>query len=807
MVAAALWYAVGLSLAAKAFRAMDLASSSGTFEPLLKLPLVIGEDLVVAAVLGAAVAALRRWLSGWAGARLVVLLLAPWALLVGMNVMSYRLTGTGISWQRLRGDEGATLTDLDLLSTTDLVMSLAVVVIALVLMPALHLLCRRAPHMRRAAHPLAPAVVGGVGVALAVVAAVSDVETWGLEENPVVLLVESGFASEDEEERVTDRSLVLDREGWRALHQPSRRMPAPSVPKLADARVKNVVVMLAEGIPYRHTSWGAAGRDSTPNLSRRAKTEGLRFDRFYSNYHSSIQSIFSLVCSAYPPMYVREGNIVAQTPRIDCGELSEHLDKGGRDAGLFHGGRFAYYDKLSLLGNRGYDVALDAEHLSDRYPKRKTDKWGIDDRAVVDGTLDWIDTLPDGKPFGALLIPITAHYPYWVPPDVKPRFPGRERGEKFASAVAFFDETVERLIQGLEERGLYDDTLVVVLADHGEKVDPLVHKYGGFRNFYQQNLHVPLVLLNPKLFPNVEEERVSHRTGSIIDVMPTVLDVLGLPADERHFGQSLVSDRYEQRRVFFGAFSARNTFVGLIEGDTKFALQVKEQEPSLYDLKSDPDEAKDLAPGQEKLVEKLRRDTLDFYRANQVYFLTAPSLPESGTLHERILAESRIAVVDAAGTATPCSQDDEGQSWSCAGMGEAPAVLSHLRKVDNKNSRCLEVRIPPPPFAVELTLESPAKNLISGARVGIPDTARKDGRVAIEISVDGAVEGTAISKTRRNKMTWLQLKTAERQLKVRVSRSTEDGPKEACLLFSDEAWRVVNKPKGELDGAVLHKRN
>src|SRR5690606_2421724 len=133
---------------------------------------------------------------------------------------------------------------------------------------------------------------------------------------------------------------------------------------------KNVIVVLAEGVPWRYTSFGEGGRDATPNLRRRVEQEGLLFERFYAHYHSSIQSIFSLVCSAYPPLYVREGPVIAQTPRIDCGELSEHLERGGRSVGLFHGGRFAYYDKLSLLGGRGYDVTLDAEGLRERYPKR-----------------------------------------------------------------------------------------------------------------------------------------------------------------------------------------------------------------------------------------------------------------------------------------------------------------------------------------------------------------------------------------------------------------------------------------------------
>lgn len=801
VVATALWHALTLSLLAKVARAADLWSRSDSIEALLVAPLTLGPDLVVAALLGGLVLLVGRLVTPRVASLFAALLLLPWALLVGMSVMSYRLTGTGLTFQRLRGDEGATLADLELLARGDLILSLLVVGIALALLPALYLACRWWRPLRRGAHPLVPASVALVGLIVIGVEQMVSTQTYGLEENPLVVLVES---LRDRDERVDDVDDGLDRGGWAALHRPSAPIAGKLEAAYEDVPIQNVVVVLAEGVPWRYTSFGPAGVDATPNLRRRVESEGLLFERFYAHYHSSIQSIFSLVCSAYPPLYVREGPVVAQTPRIDCGELSEHLSRGGRKVGLFHGGRFAYYDKLSLLGGRGYDITLDAESLRDRYPKRKMHKWGIDDRAVVQGTLDWIDTLPEGQPFGALLIPITAHYPYWIPPDVERLFPGEERQDKFSSAVAFLDQAFEDLLKGLEERELYENTLVIYVADHGEKVQPLSHKYMANRAQYQQNLHVPLALLNPRLFPNDGRPRRSDRPGGMIDVLPTVLDVLDLPADERHFGQSLLSPRYEPRRVYFGAFHSGSMFSGFVEGDKKYALHIRDKASELYDLAADPDEQTDLSHDKPLEVARFADDALAFYRANQVYFLTAPSLPEED-VHSRLLKDAEVALLSDDGRRTLCSRD--GLAFSCPGLDGDVTVRLQSRRVDKRTSECVDVRLPGTNQQIELLLRGDALALVSGTRVGLPDSERKRGEGEVRFSVEVDDDRAEVARVQgRAKLRWLQLRTPRERLRVTVERSSDDGPSVACLIFSDVAWRSVKKPVA-LDDDVLEGRH
>ena len=118
-----------------------------------------------------------------------------------------------------------------------------------------------------------------------------------------------------------------------------------------------------------------------------------------------------------------------QQSRIDCGELSEVMRERNVLPGLFHSGQFNFYNKLALLGRRGDAIELDAEEIGKKSTRQKHE-WGIDDRAMVESTLEWVDTLKKGDRFTALMIPITAHYPYWVPRDFKRPFKGSSRRDR-----------------------------------------------------------------------------------------------------------------------------------------------------------------------------------------------------------------------------------------------------------------------------------------------------------------------------------------------------------------------------------------
>ena len=105
----------------------------------------------------------------------------------------------------------------------------------------------------------------------------------------------------------------------------------------------------------------------------------------------------------------------------------------------------------------------------------------------------------------------------------------------YDAEVAALDARLRRVFARLRSRGLLDGAIVVVTADHGEEFG----EHGGFqhgRTLYQESVRVPLIMLGPGL----PAGRVVERPVSLIDVAPTILDLLGLPPEPRFEGRSLL---------------------------------------------------------------------------------------------------------------------------------------------------------------------------------------------------------------------------------------------------------------------------
>lgn len=185
-----------------------------------------------------------------------------------------------------------------------------------------------------------------------------------------------------------------------------------------------------------------------------------------------------------------------------------------------------------------------------------------DAEAVTDGALEAIDEAGDA-PFFVVAFYSTTHFPYAAPAPFYGRFAdhgyrGRYKYDKphllgdeappddadvaqvralYAGAVAAVDAAAGRLLDGLDERGRARDTIVVLLADHGETLLEGGHAEGhGDHLFGDEGTHVPLVIRLPG-------GEGAHASGAIVrdvDLEPTLGELLGLPATDAADGRSLV---------------------------------------------------------------------------------------------------------------------------------------------------------------------------------------------------------------------------------------------------------------------------
>jgi len=419
--------------------------------------------------------------------------------------------------------------------------------------------------------------------------ALSSARTLGVHHNAVVALVTSAVPA-GAPPAAPERDLDLPADG-----------PSLDLRELSGrARGMNIVVVVLESTGARYLpAWRPPDdretRDPMPNLGRLIR-HGTLFDRIWTAYPESIKGLFAALCSQYPRPETAAAEHAAERYRARC--LPAILVAQGYATGLFHSGWFAYLGMKDIVRDRGLDVALDAEQIGG--PFRSS--FGTDDRETARRLLAWVDSVPRERPFLALWLPIAGHHPYRAPGDARRPFAEASEQDAYLNDLAVADEALGLLMAGVAERGLAGDTVWIVYGDHGQAFQQHPGNFAHTLFVYEENLHVPLALVLPDRTPTPLPQRRAPQRGTLVDLAPTVLDLVGLPADPLHDGRSLLWPT-SPPVVAFTDHRALQLAVG--HGDWKAILEGSRLE--LYDLGTDPGEHKDKSLDDSARADRYRR--------------------------------------------------------------------------------------------------------------------------------------------------------------------------------------------------------
>ena len=301
--------------------------------------------------------------------------------------------------------------------------------------------------------------------------------------------------------------------------------PADVAPVRAGAptRPHNVVVVFMESVAAKHTTLHDPAVKTTPNLVRLA-AEGLSVPQMYAVIPHTTKALVTTLCGDWPDPV---GNANEAKPGGLPGAcLSGLLSEHGYRTAFFQPARADFEDRTDLTHHMGYDTFRPRAALRPSEWEENS-YFGIDDRSMLGPGLAWSAEEP-GRPFLATYLTLASHHDYKLPthwqlldfPDITGRL------EKYQNAVRYVDDFVGRLVRGYQEAGLADDTLFVIIGDHGEGFG----EHGRYQHdltIHDEGLQVPAVLWGPGV--------LGGRTGAIdglrqqIDVLPTVLEVLGMP--------------------------------------------------------------------------------------------------------------------------------------------------------------------------------------------------------------------------------------------------------------------------------------
>jgi len=435
----------------------------------------------------------------------------------------------------------------------------------------------------------------------------------------------------------------------------------------------NVLLIVWDTVRSKSLSTYGYDRQTSPNLTR-AGEEGIVFEHAVAPSPWTLPSHASL----FTGRWADELSATWEYPLDDASlTLAEALGaKGYATAGFVanqalcsrvHGldRGFLHYEDFNVLGTEFVLSCQLGRRLTTSPRLRRwigwKDFWGRKSAERIDRDfLRWIDGRPD-RPFFAFLNYYDAHQPYYAPAPLDERFGPREWREGIAfyvqqrhadpvlpyvltdrqhqgsqdaydGSIAYLDACLGNLLEDLEERGLLENTLVIVTSDHGEQFGE--HGLYDHRNsLYRPLLHVPLVMRLPGGVPS---GRRASQVVSLRDLPATVIDLVGCTGAREFPGSSLrqcwtgtePDDSHEAplwaclRPPYYSPHTGDHLDAMIVDG--LYYIRFADGREKLFDFLHDPLESADLSSAEDM------HDVLSHLRALAARRLGKPSTDLAG---------------------------------------------------------------------------------------------------------------------------------------------------------------------------------
>ena len=396
---------------------------------------------------------------------------------------------------------------------------------------------------------------------------------------------------------------------------------------LAPRRDKyNIILFFFESTFERYLDIEIDGREVTPVLNR-LRREGITMNHHYANYPLSANAMYSVFTGDYG--LFSDELMIQHYPGVKIPTLPEILKEYGYANMLIHTGGLAYANQRSFLANRDFDLILEYNDLKDIPPYNQQVGWGVDERAMIEPSLRFIEENSD-SPFFISFHPLNPHHPYSYPDESYEIAGDPSRGKDFRernwlsylNSLHYADDALGKLLEALEEKGALENTIVFIFGDHGEAFYQHPGNYNHPLFLYEVNVHVPFIIYGPEVLRRSGE---IDSITSMVDIAPSVLDLLGIEIPDTMKGYPILSRREEQLALLHTYWN--NEFFGVRDCRWKYILATRTGREELYDLETDPGEQDNLVEKKPEIAERYK----DFILRARDYY---------GSSHDDLLKKS-----------------------------------------------------------------------------------------------------------------------------------------------------------------------
>lgn len=390
--------------------------------------------------------------------------------------------------------------------------------------------------------------------------------------------------------------------------QPPASTPAAGEAALPKPQWRpDILVITIDTLRADHLGVYGYPRDTSPRIDAWAKRDAVVFAQARSGGPSTRFSIPSMLVGRHFTELARNKN---EWPTIANSELlfAERLKELGYASAAFHSVR--YFRPFFGL-DQGFEH-WSCACLDERGPPLNMTCSDF----ITDETLAWLDE--HGKTETRPLL----MWAYYGDPHARyMKHPGTpEFGDKYKDVydheIRFTDEHVGRLLDQVASKRPGRDLIILLHADHGEGLDPYLDHGSLYHsaNLYDELVHVPLIVSGPGFSPRMVQESVS-----LIDFVPTMLELMGEPIDPRLRGTSLVPWLYARETaphppVMFEKHRALDDAMhGMVAWPYKVIKTMPSGRIDIFDLAADPGERHDLTGKLDKATRKRLTGALSYW--------------------------------------------------------------------------------------------------------------------------------------------------------------------------------------------------
>jgi arylsulfatase A-like enzyme len=366
-------------------------------------------------------------------------------------------------------------------------------------------------------------------------------------------------------------------------------------------KAPNVVLVFLESVRAISTTVDDPDNTTTPVLGKLAKTSLVAENAYTVVPHTS-KALTAGNCGVTPPL---DMNVTEARPNGISGRcLPALLSEQGYATAFFQSATEHYDSRRELVHNFGYGDFYPVD-IMDKEGYGRANYFGWEDDIMLGPSRDWLTRHRD-QPFMTGYLTVTSHHDYKVPSTIDTEHLSDDPElNAYLNTVRYGDRFVQRLIQQYKDLGLYDNTVFVIMADHGEGFG----EHGARQHdntIYTEGVKIPLLVHDPR---KPKGRRVDAPV-QLTSVLPTVVERLGFDVTGGTYPADSLDDVGGQQPARMACY-VDNACLASITGTQKYIFHFGRQPDEYFDLATDPQERHNLINSQDPdHIAALRADLL-----------------------------------------------------------------------------------------------------------------------------------------------------------------------------------------------------